>query len=732
MHFPLRFALAVAFVSVLAAPAAATPVTGVVILDPSEIGAMPVAVEAIEVSEPDDDRAERVILPYQDRRYRSFATDRLETFASEGEFRKLLRDVQRLQRRSERYGSSKGSGPGQEEIVVAFMQDEQDPLCTVPEDCPEDGGEANIVVTGTRVSSNALSVATAVNVTNTQVAAVDEGDIVKMIGDYLIVLQDGRLFAIHYPTMKLTDRVDVYRKDSDGDPIGADWYDEMLVQGDQVIVTAYSYSDSASEITVLRLDRETGKIAPRGVFLISSEDYYDVDNYATRIVGDRLVIYTPYEAERMASRRDRPAIRRWQPDEDFEEARARGRPLLDVQDIYKPIFGLAEPWIHTVSICPLAPVETKGLECASTAFMGTDAAEMYVSGEAVYLWTTAVGYDDRAWRDCDAGAGRPQFGGVAPGAVFRIPVLGGKPGVLGVRGAPFDQFGMDSDGDRFRSLASWSAANCDNWYAPNEVALFEASESRFGDRYVAARPSDFVALPSVPRGKVENRFAGDWLVYGSRDRWARYAPDDEDEIDKARRTVVQAVPLADPGAPRAVSIGHSLIRLERIGPTDVVANGYADESGLRVSYLGLEGATGVRSSAFLPGRYESESRSHAFNATVDAAGEGMLGIPTVTRKQQAGGWWWYSDTSDLSFLGFNDAGRLNDAGQLLATPENEVRTGEEYSCEVSCIDWYGNARPIFLKGKVYGLMATELVEAEVVGGTVTERRRVDLTGAVQP
>ena len=49
---------------------------------------------------------------------------------------------------------------------------------------------------------------------------------------------------------------------------------------------------------------------------------------------------------------------------------------------------------------------------------------------------------------------------------------------------------------------------------------------------------------------------------------------------------------------------------------------------------------------------------------------------------------------------------------------------------MSCIDWYGNARPIFLAGKVYGLMATELVEAEVVAGKVSERRRVDLTGLV--
>ncbi|QYU69085.1 hypothetical protein J4558_02770 [Leptolyngbya sp. 15MV] len=179
----------------------------------------------------------------------------------------------------------------------------------------------------------------------------------------------------------------------------------------------------------------------------------------------------------------------------------------------------------------------------------------------------------------------------------------------------------------------------------------------------------------------------------------------------------------------ALPIGHSLIRLERIGAEAVIANGYRDESGLRLSYLDLAQGASIRSSAFLPGRYESESRSHAFNATGFEQGGGLMGIPTVTRTEQSGGWWWYSDMSDLSFLGFDAGGRLSDAGSLPAMAKDEVETAEGYSCEVSCIDWYGNARPIFIDGRVYGLMATELVEADLVAGKVEERRRLDLTGA---
>ena len=700
---------------------------GVVILTPQDIEALPtepVTYEDVEVPE-----RRRDLPAYQDPRYRRLASDRLETFSTDGEFRRLLRDIQRIERRDRprRYGL----GPdGKPQIVVAMLQDAE-PECSIPEDCPIEDEGGKIVVTGSRIQSQAMSMVTPVNVTNTQVAAVDEGDIIKLIGEYLLVLQDGRVFAIHYPTMTLTDRTDVYRKDKDGDPIGADWYDEMLVQGDQVIITAYSYNDDASEITVLRLSQETGKLEVRGVFLITSEDYYDVDNYATRIVGDRLVIHTPYEAEDLVSRDSRPVIRKWEPSEDFDADRARGRQMLSATDIYKPLFGVKEPWIHTVSICPLGRVESRGLECDSTAFMGSEDVEMYVSSEDVYLWNSAASFDDREWRDCEPGTPRADFGDVPPGVVYRIPISGSPTRVLGVRGFPFDQFSMDATNGRFRTLSRWYRLSCDDYEAPTESALLDVSDSQFRDRYVAARPDDFVPLPPTRGSKVENRFSGEWLVYGARNRWSRRPPRDEEGSMEARKTVLHAVPLDDPASPTTVSIGHSLIRLERVGPADVIANGYVDEGGLRSTYVGLEGTPSVRSSAFLPGRYESESRSHAFNATIDIKGNGMLGVPTVTREEQSGGWWWYSDVSDLSFLSFNDAGELSDAGQLLATPEEDVVTAEGYECEVSCIDWYGNARPIFLGGKVYGLMATELVEAEVVTGRVAERRRVDLTGPIQ-
>ena len=83
---------------------------------------------------------------------------------------------------------------------------------------------------------------------------VEEGDIVKQIDHFLLVLQDGRIFVVDTRAgggrgLALADRVNVYR-----DPREDMWYDEMLVFGDRVLITGYSYRQRATELSVFRLD----------------------------------------------------------------------------------------------------------------------------------------------------------------------------------------------------------------------------------------------------------------------------------------------------------------------------------------------------------------------------------------------------------------------------------------------------------------------------------------------
>ena len=68
----------------------------------------------------------------------------------------------------------------------------------------------------------------------------------------------------------------------------------------------------------------------------------------------------------------------------------------------------------------------------------------------------------------------------------------------------------------------------------------------------------------------------------------------------------------------------------------------------------------------------------------------------------------------------NDALRLSPLGALGARPEASADDG----CRASCVDWYGNARPLFLQNRVFALLGYEIVEGGLDGGAIREKRRV--------
>jgi hypothetical protein len=40
-------------------------------------------------------------------------------------------------------------------------------------------------------------------------------------------------------------------------------------------------------------------------------------------------------------------------------------------------------------------------------------------------------------------------------------------------------------------------------------------------------------------------------------------------------------------------------------------------------------------------------------------------------------------------------------------------------------DWYGNARPLFLRGRIFALLGYEIVEGTLTEGDVRETRRIN-------
>jgi hypothetical protein len=81
--------------------------------------------------------------------------------------------------------------------------------------------------------------------------------------------------------------------------------------------------------------------------------------------------------------------------------------------------------------------------------------------------------------------------------------------------------------------------------------------------------------------------------------------------------------------------------------------------------------------------------------------------------------------SDVSFVTADSALNLVPADRLEARPDASV--GDGYVCEVSCYDWYGNARPIFFRGRIFALTGREMIEGTLAGGRVVEIARLNLT-----
>jgi len=64
---------------------------------------------------------------------------------------------------------------------------------------------------------------------------------------------------------------------------------------------------------------------------------------------------------------------------------------------------------------------------------------------------------------------------------------------------------------------------------------------------------------------------------------------------------------------------------------------------------------------------------------------------------------------------------------LGAAKSDPSHVNADYKCEVSCVDWYGNARPFFIGDRIFALIASELIELQDTPGSLTERSRINLS-----
>jgi len=536
------------------------------------------------------------------------------------------------------------------------------------------------------------------SVTNTQTAGVDEGGIVKVHGDYLVMLRRGRLFTVRIAGRELAPVSSVNAYGPGMDPSDT-WYDEMLVSGDRVVVIGYSYARGGTEVGMFDLDA-AGRLHYRGTWHLRSNDYYSSRNYASRLVGTTLIFYTPLSV-RVAEDGGLdwlPALRRWHEGVRDDE----WQPIAAAPRIYRPgraldaMDGIA---LHTVTSCDLSQPE---LSCRATGVLGPWGRVFYVSENSVYVWTSD-------WRRARAER--------SPAMVYRLPLNGAAPTALAVAWSPVDQFSFLESGGQLNVVVREDAAGDAMWRAERSagpVRLLRVPLARFGDGTDEAPASAYRPLPGrFDASTFQNRFVGSHLLYGGGSGWG--AP-------QAGERWPLYVERVEGGAASELTLPHGVDRIEVMGNDAVVVG--TDGRDLHFTGIALGARPQIRQHYVSPGASQGELRSHGFFYKPDAGdGEsGVLGLP-VRGPGRPGYEHLYEGSASIVFLR-NQGGAFHPLGELEARPGRAEGSDDADGCVASCVDWYGNARPLFLRGRTFALLGYEIVEGRVEGGRLRELRRV--------
>lgn len=533
------------------------------------------------------------------------------------------------------------------------------------------------------------------SITNNQEEGVDEGGIVKAWGDYLVVLRRGRLFTVRVGDRDLEPvcMVDAFPP---GTEFGT-WYDEMLLSDHTVVVVGYSYQVGATELGLFELS-DDGCIQHRATYFLQSNDYYSSRNYASRLVEGQLVFYMPHvisgyrmEGDEVIVESALPSLWRHL---GYYNSYDEWGDLIQWSEIQLPVGNIGWPTLHTVVTCDLS---LDVMECGANGIIGGFGRTFYVSPEAVYVWVSD---------------GTTTFSGQPPAVAYRLPLDGSESGSVRVFGSPVDQFSFQEGDDGYLNVLVREFAGGDWMWQPErshgDVALARIPLELFTAQGHKTEPVSYTSLPFDGDGYYFiNRFVGDYLLYGS--NHYNY---------ESGSMPLFAHPLGGDAQTSTLDLSSGLDRIEAMGDDAVVIGSTTD--GLAFTSVSLNGHPEIVDQFVREGAYQGEHRSHGFFFHSEGEGQGVVGLPIQDYSSYHG--YLYDNSAAILYLDVEDL-QFDQLGTLGARAD-QIND----NCVVSCVDWYGNSRPIFYRGRVFALMGYELVEGVIRNQNITEVARVHLIG----
>jgi hypothetical protein len=246
--------------------------------------------------------------------------------------------------------------------------------------------------------------------------------------------------------------------------------------------------------------------------------------------------------------------------------------------------------------------------------------------------------------------------------------------------------------------------------ALGSMALVRIPVGAFSAAGPTVIPGAYRALPAPPSAwGFHNRFVGDYLLYGESGRHGLFG--------RRRDGTLYVTSVHGDGPVATFELPHGVDRLEALGRHAVVVG--QGTAGVHVTSVALDGRWPWVVDSFVQrGARQGEERSHAFFFRQDSERSGVVGLPV--RHEPSPFAALHRGSAAVLFLDVEGL-RFTQLGAL-ASSHDRV----DDRCRVSCVDWYGNARPIFYRGRVFALLGYEVVEGRIVGEAIHEVGRAHL------
>jgi hypothetical protein len=526
-------------------------------------------------------------------------------------------------------------------------------------------------------------------VRNTGYEDIEDGSIVKVLGDVIVILHRGRLFTVRLGDRSMQRRSVVNAYNPSYTELGT-WY-QIYLAGRRVVTVGQTIGGDMP-IGVFDVDT-TGRLALRGSYVWGRSDTAAARMRVAAVADGKLVLYAEQPVRwRLA---DPLAV---MPVLWHSRDPAGGAPG-EIVPMSRRFYRTMGPRpagggssLHSVAMCDLAAVP---LRCESVHIVGPRTDQVDLAKTAAYAWLA----DRPRWGDPPANTDTSSERAL----LLRVPLDGSPPATLTVTGSPRSAF-FEERGEYVNAMIRRRVG----------TALLRIPVRQFTSGSGKAASSLYRPIPAPASDGMFAAFVAQHLIYGT----IRSGPDGKDVHTSLFIVSWLGGPITRLELPFEYYALHQMG--ENAAGGIVAGPRYFLTSVLlgRKPHISPPFAIDTSAGGLLP--------SGGFFYRSDGPSSGIAGLPVS--PQAYPGIVDRLSPASVTFVTY-DAGHFAAAGELVSTPPNTTEDG----CRVSCWDWYGDARPIFAQGRIFALLGYELIEGQLRDGQIVETSRIDLAeGLVTP